>query len=72
MFKDKAQNINNINRLLQNNNLLDSSVGIAVRTADIGIEGSNPTQGALSFFFFGIFQKNVSLALILHFFQKSF
>ena len=61
-----------MNKPLCTNNLLDSSVGIADRTADTGIAGSNPTQGAPSFFFIDFFQKNVSFPTNLHFFQKSF
>ena len=58
------------------NTLVDSSVGIPVRTADTGIEGSNPIQGTLSFFFLSlfshIFRKNVPLTTIFYFFQNSF
>ena len=63
----------NTNMPLNNNNLIHSAVGIAVRTAETGIEGSNPTQGALSFFFFHFFQhfsKKCFLAYEFTFFSK--
>ena len=58
-----------MNRPLCNKNLLDSSVGIVVRTADTGIESSNPTQGA-PFFFHRLFSKKRFLPFKFAFFSK--